>query len=319
MSVLVTGAGLIGSLTARMLAERGEDVVLVDIRTPRTPPGDGIAFAEASVTDYDALDTIAATRDVDAVVHTAAVLSTGMRADPRNGLHVNLCGTANLLELARARGFRRLVNASSTTVLYAGFGGFPAAPIPEDAPLRLISERQASLYAITKQATEQLCLHYRDHYGVSAVSLRFAAVLGGDRETPTSVPGRLLAKLLDAAERGATADIDDPLLCWAGKEEFVDARDCARALCAALAAEEPALGVYNIVHPGQYGFDDFVETVRQVAGHFEATVAKPPTTGFAGFPHVRPGPSSVEAAKRELGFACRYDLAESIRYWGTAG
>jgi UDP-glucose 4-epimerase len=237
-----------------------------------------------------------------------------MRSNPLLGLHVNFCGTANVLEAARQHGIARVVNASSTTVLYSGFGRLPAAPISEDVAMKLISERPASLYTITKQASEQLCLHYRDSCGVDTVTLRFAAVLGGNLVTPTSVPGRLMATLINGAKTGRVT-LTDQYLLWAGTEEFVDARDCARSILHALDADEAPQGVYNIAHHNQYTLQDFADSVRQAVGPFDLELPIEVETGFAGFPHKRPAPCDTSAAKSELGFVCQHDLTDSVRYW----
>lgn len=315
MTTLVTGAGLIGNLTAQMLADRGSSVLLTDIVRPSVQ-SDGIETAACDVTDYAALETLIVEHGVTAIVHTAAVLSTGMRSNPLLGLHVNFCGTANILEAARQNGIARVVNSSSTTVLYSGFGSLPAAPIAEDVALKLVSERPASLYTITKQASEQLCLHYRDSYGVDTVTLRFAAVLGGDFEAPTSVPGQLMAALVNGAQKGQVT-LTDQYLLWAGTEEFVDSRDCARAILHALDADEAAQGVYNIAHPEQYSLQSFADSVRQVVGPFDLHLPRTVETGFAGFPHTRPGPCDTSAAKRELDFVCQHDLRDSVRFWSN--
>lgn len=317
VAVLVTGAGLIGTLAANLLAESGRKVIVCDIRTTAPDLADNLEYRHCDCLDYSALGDLVSRHGIREIIHTAAILSSGMRADPRSGLHVNFMGTVNILELARKHGLRRIVNASSTTVLYSGFGSLPSEPIDEDVPLRLLSQRPASLYAITKLTSEQLCLHYRDAYGVSTVSLRFGAVLGGDPANPSSVPGRLLKQLMDASRSGGKTILDDPMLTWAGTEEFIDARDCARAIVAALDADDPATGVYNIAAAPAVSFDQFLETFRQEIGDLDVEIPVEPTSGFAGFPIVRPAPSSIDRARTEICFEPAYSLAESIRYWAN--
>lgn len=105
------------------------------------------------------------------------------------GLGVNLMGTTHVFDLTRTHDIKRVVNISSATVLYSGFGGFGPEPFGEDVPLRNLSEGPASLYALTKQTGEHLGLLYRKLYGADIVSLRFGAVVGGDVDGTTSVPG----------------------------------------------------------------------------------------------------------------------------------
>ncbi len=317
MTVLVTGAGLIGSETARLLTARGDAVVLFDIRTPADLPA-GVDFVAGDITDAAALDALIAERGIGSVVHTAAMLSTGMRADPLRGMAVNLLGTLALLEAARRQGLHRVVCISSTTVLYSGFATLGPDPIPEDAALGLVSQRPGSLYAISKLTGEQLALLYRDLYGVSTVSLRYGAVLGGRTDVPSSVPGRLFATLVAAAGSGQVLKLDDPLLVWAGPEEFIDVRDCAAAAVAALDAALPGLGVYNVTHPRQWRLNDVIAAVAEVHGPLQVEYDRTCRSGFAGFPHRRPAPSDISAAEAELGFTPAHDLRDSLRYWWPA-
>jgi UDP-glucose 4-epimerase len=317
MTVLVTGAGVIGSLTAELLAARGERVVTLDVREPAHSPA-GSAFEICDVADADALADTIRRHNVEKIVHTAAILSTGIRQDPLAGIRVNVMGTANLLDLARRMGLKRVVCASSTTVAYTSFGAHGPAPIAEDEPLHLVSQRPASIYAAAKLAGEHLALLYRDLYGVDVVSLRYGAVLGGPLDRPTSVPGRLLAVLVAGARSGKTVVLDDPLLLWGGREEFVDARDCARANLCALDAAAPKQGVYNVASGDWHTLPEFIDAVRRCypALHVEYPAAI--NTGFAGFPSQRPAPSAIACAQREIGFSAAYGLDAAIAHWAGA-
>lgn len=315
MTTLITGAGLIGRLTAEALAARGETVVCVDVMRAAALPG--VTMEECDITDRRALRDVLDRHAVRRVIHTAAMLSTGLRADPLRGIEVNVMGTANLLEAARLSTLGRIVLASSSTVAYSTFGDPHPGGVPEDAALRLVSQRPGNIYAATKIANEHLALLYHDLYGVDVVALRFAAVLGSTGGVPTGVPGRLLARLAEAGASGAPYVLDDPFLAYAGREEFVDARDCARANLAALDAATPVQRVYNVAPGTWYSLDEVIATVRAVYPRLDVTLPHRPTTGFAGFRHLRPAPSSPDAAARELGFRCIHDLEDSVRHWSA--
>jgi len=314
MTVLVTGAGVIGSLTAALLAARGASVAMIDVRAPQRVP-DGVEFEICDVADADALADTIGRHKVEKIVHTAAMLSTGIRQDPLAGIRVNVMGTANLLDLARRMSLKRIVCASSTTVAFTSFGAHGPEPIAEDEALHLISQRPASIYAAAKLAGEHLALLYRDLYGVDVVSLRYGAVLGGPLDRPTSVPGRLLSVLVAGARAGKRIVLDDPLLLWGGREEFVDARDCARANLCALDAAAPKQGVYNVAPGDWHTLPDFIAAVRRLYPALKVEYPADIKTGFAGFPHRRPAPSATECAAREIGFTAAYDLDAAIEYW----
>ena len=316
MAILITGGGVVGLETAALLAARGERVVIADVRTvdPGDLAGDGLAIATCDILDRDALADLVRSHGITAIVHTAALLSTAIRRDPVRGVMVNTVGTTNVLEVARACAVRRVVIASSTTVGYTCFGTHGPDSIEEDLALRVVSQRPASLYAATKLAAEHIALIYSDLYGVDVAILRYGAVLSASANVATSVPDRLLSTLLSAGRAGTTARIEDPLLVWAGREEFVDARDCARANVAALDASLLHSRVYNIATGSWYNFDDVCNIVKKIYPTLSVDLMVHTTTGFAGFPHQRPAPSSTTAAKVELGFAAAHDLEDSVAY-----
>ncbi len=148
MTSLVTHAGSIGRLIGGLPAAQGEAVVLADIRTTDAPVPVGLC----DMSDAVALNALVAHRAVSPIVHTAATLSTGIRADPVRGVRVNFMGKANVLDCAPCLFLGRIVCASSTTLGYIGFGQHDATPIEEDLPLRLLSNRPASVYAMAKIA-----------------------------------------------------------------------------------------------------------------------------------------------------------------------
>lgn len=319
MTTLVLGAGLIGGLTAHLLLEQGESVVLADLRRPHPPdgryPAERLQTLALDVRDFESLCTTARQHGVRRIVHTAALLSTAIRSDPLAGIGVNIMGTAHVLECARRLELGRVVLASSTTVSYNSFASRGPLALREDDPIRPLSERPGSLYAVTKLTGEHLALSYNQFYGVDAVSMRYGAVLGGDLQAPTSVPGRLMQQLAAGSDGASAVRLDDPVLLWGGREEFVDARDCARANLHALEAPRPVQRVYHVVPGDWFSLAEFVATMQQVFPRLRVEAFEEPQTGFAGFAHRRPAPSCMRAAREELGFECRYRLAETLAYW----
>ncbi|SEB07869.1 NAD(P)-dependent oxidoreductase [Variovorax sp. YR216] len=317
MTTLITGAGVIGCHTARVLARRGEDVLLVDRHPAREAistivDSPAVHVVQADVTDFSGLSDLISRHDVRRIVHTAALLSTAIRENALKGIEVNVMGTANVLEAARRHRLQRVVVASSTTVGYPVFGDFEGDALPEDFALRSIRHRPGSIYAATKVMPEHLALLYRDLHGLSTVSLRYAAVISAWNGPGTSVPGRVLSSLAGPASRGEASVIDDPYVVWRGGEEFIDARDCALANVAALDAPEPAQGVYNIGLGRLCTFDDFADAVRLCHPALRTEMRTTATGGFAGFPHVREAASDIGLAERELGWRPAYSLADSV-------
>jgi UDP-glucose 4-epimerase len=316
MSTLITGAGLIGCQTAALLAARGEPVVLLDLapqpeHIASVLPLDKVVIEVGDVSDRSGLLALMQRHRITQVVHTAAALSLSIRREPTLAADVNFLGTVNLLEAARSLGLRRLVCASSTTVYYPIFHRPHSQPIAEDFAFHSVSERPGSLYAASKLAGEFFAQHYAQAYGLSIAVLRYSAVLGLWAGPNHSVPGRLMAELLGQGE--GPVHLSDPLLMWRGGEDFIDARDVARANLAALDAPALRSCVYTIASGRMARLADFVEAARQLQPGRQIDHAPLPDTGFAGFAHPREVPFDVSRAKTELGFEARHNLMESLR------
>jgi len=186
MAVLVTGvAGFIGAATARALLEHGDEVVgidnLNDYYDPRLKQarltklqqqfGNRFRFERIDFADAAALKTFTDTFDIDGIVHLGA--QAGVRyslENPQAYVHSNLVGHVNMLELARARGPRHMVYASSSSV----YGGNKSLPFRVEDRV----DHPLSLYAATKKADELLSESYANIYRLPLTGLRFFTVYG---------------------------------------------------------------------------------------------------------------------------------------------
>jgi UDP-glucose 4-epimerase len=166
--ILVTGSsGTLGTAVAPLLVEAGHEPVLVDVRAPA---GGDSRFIAADVRDTGQLERVM--RGVDYVVHTAAIHGIHLRDHAaRDFFELNLLGTFNIWEAARAAGVRGVV-FSSTMGVY----GASRQPPTEDAVVR-VSEDLASeptdVYGYSKVAGEEMCRWYGRQYGIPSIALRF--------------------------------------------------------------------------------------------------------------------------------------------------
>ncbi len=98
MTITITGAGgFLGQRLTKLLASRGEKLVLADLVAPPNPPaGAKVLKGNLSETLQDAI-----TKDTTAVIHLAAVVSAGAEADFAHGYDVNLTGLRAVLERCR--------------------------------------------------------------------------------------------------------------------------------------------------------------------------------------------------------------------------
>lgn len=318
MTILITGAGLIGCRTASLLAARGERPVLLDLRPNEAAIASLVPDGKATIVAGDVSDR-AAMRDlfkrhgVTQVVHTAAALSLAIRERPTLAFDVNLGGTVALLEAARATGVKRFLYASSTTVAYSTFGDPLTAPVKEDLAMRVASQAPRSFYAAAKLAGEWFVRLYGDQFELDWAALRYAAVLGLWAGPNNSVPGGLMAKLLGQGAIGGKVRIDDKLYLWTRGEDFVDARDVAAANVAALDAPALPSRVYNIASGRMTSVADFVAAARRVRPNLSIEAADVPPTGFAGFPWPRDYAFDISAAAKDFGYRPAHDVESSLR------
>jgi len=182
-NALVTGgAGFIGSHLVDSLLADGWRVTVLDNFDPfyargikernvvsqRTNPA--YRIVEADLRDADAMRA-ALPGDYDVIVHLAA--KAGVRPsieDPIGYQEVNVRGTQNLLELARAWGATQFVFGSSSSV----YGINPRVPWSEDDYVL----QPISPYASTKVSGELLGHVYSHLYGIRFIALRFFTVYG---------------------------------------------------------------------------------------------------------------------------------------------
>ena len=113
---LVTGAtGFIGSHIAERLIKDREEVVALVRKTSNTAflSGIGVKFAYGDINDLESVKK--AMQGIDVVYHSAALADEWISR--KKAYHVNVEGTRNLLDAARAAKVKRFVFISSLAVL----------------------------------------------------------------------------------------------------------------------------------------------------------------------------------------------------------
>lgn len=165
--VLITGAaGRIGTILRSRLARPGRVLRLLD-RVP-VPVSDG---PHPSSEEYvvgslaDAVSLRDACENVDAVIHLAGHPDERSFAEI---LAVNVVGTQEILEAARAADIGRVVLASSNHAV--GFAERGTADAPDDLP-----PRPDTWYGWSKTAMESMGRMYVDRFGMDVVCLRIGS------------------------------------------------------------------------------------------------------------------------------------------------
>jgi nucleoside-diphosphate-sugar epimerase len=229
--VAVTGAlGKLGRHVVTHLRDLGVEVLALDRtgRDPRTVDGE---YVDVDLTDYgQVLEAVGGGIDehaaVDAVVHLAAIPAPGLAANAATYAN-NSAATYNVFAACRAAGLRRIVWASSETVLGLPFDTPPPyAPVDEEYP-----PRPESTYALNKVLEEELARQFcRWQPDLVAVGLRFSNVM--DVEDYAEFP---------------SFDADPQLRRW-NLWGYIDGRDGAQAVERALAHDSPGADVFVIAN-----------------------------------------------------------------------
>ncbi|MBQ0982669.1 NAD(P)-dependent oxidoreductase [Micromonospora sp. M61] len=231
--VVVTGAtGKLGRAVVAHLRSVGVDVLAVDRAGGRDPRDVTGEFLQVDLTDYgQVVEAFTGGADehaggIDAVVHLAAVPAPGLMPNATTFAN-NSAATYNVFAAARAAGIRRVVWASSETVLGLPFDTPPPyAPVDEE-----YAPRPESTYSLNKALEEEMARHFcRWDPALVMVGLRFSNVM--DVEDYAPFPS------FDA----------DPLLRRWNLWGYIDARDGAQAVERALAHDQPGADVFIIAN-----------------------------------------------------------------------
>ena len=274
---LVTGGmGCIGAWTLYHLQQSGKRAVNFDQSSDRqrvnwlmsAEEQRGISFVQGDLRDTEAVKAVFAEHDITHVIHLAALQVPFCRAKPVLGAEVNVTGTVNIFEAAKAQGVKHVAYASSIGV-YGPPSEFPPGLIANDAP-----QNPRTLYGAYKVCNEQTAQVYFYDDGISSTCLRPYTVYGvGRNQGMTSEPTHALV----AAVKGEPYKIG-----FSGTMQFQLAADVARQFI--LAAEQPLAGAYGFNLGGKPAtVSEFVGVAKDILTDAQLDVAVQPLPFPAGF------------------------------------
>lgn len=163
--ILITGgSGLVGKYVAQSLAA-DYDVTVAD----KVEPKFDVRFLRVDVTKSSDLRSIQGS--FDAILHLAGIPHP-LNDPPEDVFHVNTFGTFNIAQFAANRSIKKVILASSESVLGFAFARRPHAPlyfpIDEQHPL----EPQDS-YGLSKLCSEEILKNFSRAYDMHNIALRF--------------------------------------------------------------------------------------------------------------------------------------------------
>ena len=315
MAVLVTGAaGFIGAHVAGALAARGEEVWGIDDLNAYYAPtlkrdrlaalAPGIRFVQADFADEAALNAALAGASIDRIVHLGAQAGVRHSIDhPRAYVRANLAGHLNVLELARARGVRHLVYASSSSV----YGGNTTLPFAIGDRV----DHPVSLYAATKKADELMSESYAHLFRVAQTGLRFFTVYG-----PWGRPDMALWLFTDAVLAGRPIAVFNE---GRMQRDFTFIDDIVAGVLAALDRPPGDDGVakpggsvaphalYNLGNNKAEELGRLIDLIEQACGRTAIRDLRPMQPGDVPATYA-----DISDAARDLGFAPATALADGV-------
>lgn len=320
MRVLVTGgAGYVGSHAAKLLAESGHQVWVVDNLAEGHRAAVGkLPLAVADLLDQPSITELLNANRIEAVMHFAAFAYVGVSVhEPAKYYHNNIVGTLSLLDAMRAAGVGRIV-FSSTCATY----GIPTkVPISEDHPQNPINP-----YGFTKLAIEHALADYAHAYGLGYAALRYFnasgaaadGTIGEDHDPETHLIPLILQVALGQRDHVDIFGTDYPTPDGTCIRDYIHVDDLASAHLSAL--EKLGEGTQLKLNLGT----GVGVSVQDVVAACAAVTGKPIATRKVDRREGDP-PSLVadpSAAKRVLGWEARYnDIRETIEtawHWHLA-
>jgi UDP-glucose 4-epimerase len=236
MRVLITGAGLIGTHTAKELLDCGDDVTFFDF-APRPDyirhvTGKDLPVIRGDIRDLAALIDAFQTVRPDCVIHLAASVGEANINNVYAGFQVNLVAAINVAEAVRLAGVGKLIHAS-TQAVYSSED--PKELLREDSPI----DCRDRVYNASKIGCEHVLRTYAAKHKIELALLRFAGVYG--YHSVAGGPGVAVQQAVwDAiANRAVELKVYETV-------DFIYAKDLANGIAPPLNTSPLPHNVYNL-------------------------------------------------------------------------
>lgn len=306
MALLVTGGmGHVGQAVVRHALAAGENIIAQYRSTYRDSDaralGDKVKWVSCDLADPDAVAAMCEAHPIDACIHSAAVSNDKYaRPQPLTAIHANVGATANLLDAARRKNWRRFLFVSTGSVFQNVRDS--SFPIAEDT-----APAVTNIYSTTKYCGELMTSMFRTQFGLSAAVVRISWVYGPPLITDDPPRGPVPAFLL-AALTGK------PIILASGADfaaSFTYVADVANGLTAAWRADTLNHDVYHLGSGENY-------TARRVADAVRAAVPGAIIELGAGTEpwtiHTKMrGPLAGNRLFADTGFRVGYSLEDGVR------
>lgn len=255
MAVFITGGyGHIASWTALLLARQGQKVIMYDTTHRALDYLDEVAghisFVKGDVLDLAALRAALEQYQttLDGIIHTVGVMGELVLLDPHYHVRLNIMGLANVLELARVLGIKKVLYTSTGAV----YGAVESVANETQIP------NPTDLYAATKTSAEYLGIQYGQAFGVDFRIARLFFVYG-----PGKYPSQFIR--LYKAAFGVLEGIKELRMDKGAdqKLDFTYVEDAARGVALLFNAENPRHNIFNIATGQAHSVGEVLELAKR--------------------------------------------------------
>jgi UDP-glucose 4-epimerase len=294
MRVLITGAGLIGTHTARELTERGDEVTFFDFAPRpdyiRRVTGKDLPVIRGDIRDLAALVDAFQQVHPECVIHLAASVGEANINNVYAGFQVNLVATINVAEAARLTGVRRLIHAS-TQALYVSDD--PKQLLHEESPI----DCRERVYNASKLGCEHVLRTYAAKHKFELALLRFAGVYG--YYSVAGGPGVAVQQAVWDTMAGKPVELN-----VYESVDFIYVKDLANGIALAVHTSPLAHQVYNLGSGTLTTVEDVEEALGKIFSGVQMNRGK--------LTPARPR-MDITRARTELGFNPEYKLEAGLR------
>jgi nucleoside-diphosphate-sugar epimerase len=297
--------GHVGREVVRQAVDAGATVIAQYRTTYRDSDvrdaGDRVHWVACDLGDTAAVERLCNEHPIDSCIHSAAVPNEKYaRPQPLAAVNANIGGTANLLDMARRKDWRRFLSVSTGSVFQNASD--PATPILEDA-----SPAVTNIYSTTKYCGELLTAMYQSQFRLSAAVVRISWVYGPPLITDDPPRGPIPA-FLHAALTGK------PIRLPSGADfaaSFTYVADVAAGLIAAWRCETLNHGVYHLGSGENYSARRVADAVRAAVPGAVIELG-PGTEPWTTHTRMR-GPLGGNRLLADAGFRVGYSLEDGVR------
>jgi UDP-glucose 4-epimerase len=290
------GAGFIGSHTVDRAIADGFAVTVYDRKsweeaTNLHQQQGSITYVQGDILDYELLQKSMSGHS--RVLHLAAVVSVQETIhNPLYSHAVNVTGTLNVFEAARASDVTRVVYASSAAV----YGKQEVTMMVEDltcAPL--------SPYGLHKLINDEYATLATRLHGQSMLGLRYFNVYG-TRQSADSPYSGVISLFAGRVATGAALIIYGD---GSATRDFISVTDVAEANVRALFSE--AVGYCNIASGVETSINTLIDTIEYVTG---TSIVRDYKDGRAG--DILRSSAATALAKKLFGFEAKINLEQGL-------